>query len=390
MSDFTRAQNDLLELLSIKGPPGGELAVAEHLRRVLTALGVRTEDIQTDAAQQQSEYGGNTGNLIARFDGNGRGSRRLFSAHMDTVPGAVGAVARLEPDRIVNDAPGLALGGDNRTGCAVLLQVARQLCELSGNHAPTTLIFFVQEEVGLVGARGMDVSMLGSPAPAMCFNFDGSQADEFVTSVIGTQRFTIEIEGIAAHAGANPGDGVSAGMIAAIALADLHRDGWHGVIAKTDGGGYANVGIIDGGTGSNVVMPRMQILAEARAHDAKFREQIITAWKSAFQRSVDQLANVRMKHGSVRFGPGPTYEAFALEQDSPAVQAVLSAARRCGIDGHCVDNDGGMDANWIVAHGIPAVTIGAGQRHVHTPDEYVDLEQFHAACQLASELAASA
>jgi tripeptide aminopeptidase len=69
------------------------------------------------------------------------------------------------------------------------------------------------------------------------------------------------------------------------------------------------------------------------------------------------------------------------------VQAVLTVASQCGIAVECVSNDGGMDANWIVGHGIPAVTIGAGQRNVHTPEEYVDLEHFDLACRLAIQLA---
>ena len=46
-----------------------------------------------------------------------------------------------------------------------------------------------------------------------------------------------------------------------------------------------------------------------------------------------------------------------------------------------------MDANWIVAHGIPAVTIGAGQRQVHTADEWIDLADFDKACALVVALA---
>src|SRR5262245_33311697 len=126
----TRAVDDLLALLAIPGPPGEEAAVAAHLRRVLIEAGVAPDCIGTDLAHRQSEYGGNTGNLIVPLDGHRKDApRRMFCAHMDTVPGAVGAVARLDGarERIVNDAPGKALGGDNRTGCAVLLQLARAL-----------------------------------------------------------------------------------------------------------------------------------------------------------------------------------------------------------------------------------------------------------------------
>src|SRR5260221_592208 len=118
---------DLLALLQIPGPPGEELAVANWLREKLQSFGIPSSSIVSDRANQQSEYGGQTGNLIVRLDGNGRGKRRMFSAHMDTVPNVVGARPRLNGIAIVNDAPGKALGGDNRTGCAILLHVARTL-----------------------------------------------------------------------------------------------------------------------------------------------------------------------------------------------------------------------------------------------------------------------
>jgi tripeptide aminopeptidase len=383
------ALQDLLALLAISGPSAGEGRVAQHLRGGLAELGVAPACITSDEAHRQSEYGGDCGNLIVRLDGHGRGPRRVFSAHMDTVPGAVGALPRLSAHagRIVNGAPGKALGGDNRTGCAVVLQAARALLARQGDHAPTTLVLFVQEEVGLVGARGLDVSQLGQPRPTLGFNFDGDDAGEFITAVIGTERFTIDVDGIAAHAGMNPADGVSAAVVVAEALAELARQGWHGVIDKPTGHGTANVGILQGGTGTNVVMPGLHILAEARSHDAACRRAIIAAWRDAFTRAAAGRRNRRGEPASVRFGPGPTYEAYALDANAPVVQAALAAARRIGLEPHCHSDDGGNDANWLVAHGIPTVTIGCGQRHIHMPTEEIDLAEFRRACQLAVELA---
>ncbi len=42
-----------------------------------------------------------------------------------------------------------------------------------------------------------------------------------------------------------------------------------------------------------------------------------------------------------------------------------------------------------IAHGIPTITIGGGQRYVHTAAEVVDLPTFHRACRLAEALALS-
>ena len=46
----------------------------------------------------------------------------------------------------------------------------------------------------------------------------------------------------------------------------------------------------------------------------------------------------------------------------------------------------GMDANQIVAHGIPTVTLGVGQGHAHTPEETLDLQRFWTACRIATAL----
>ena len=375
---------DLLTLLPIEGAPGQEGKVATALREMLIEIGIPEECIVHDKANAQSEYGGEVGNMIVQIDGRADVPRLMFSTHMDTVPIAVGCRPRLEREqnRIVNDAEGCALGGDNRLGCAVLLDLARELMKRNGDHPPATLVFFIQEEVGLVGARGLDLTLLGTPAPTSCFNIDGGYADQFVIAVTGTERFTIDLSGVASHAGSRPAEGLSSAMIAAHAMAALDNDGWHGRIEKPDGVGSANVGIVNGGQGSNVVMPDMHILAEARSHDPAFRQQIIETWKNAFRETAQRLTNSVGQTGSVAFGPGPTYESFALDENEPTVQTIVQAAKLCNIDAKLVSNDGGMDANWIVAHGIPAVTIGAGQRDVHKPDEWIDLADFERACRL--------
>lgn len=381
------ALEDLLKLLKIPGPPAQEANVADHIKKELIALGIPETDIVTDQAQSQSEYGGNTGNLIVHINGHGQGERWMFSTHMDTVPGAVDTIPKIEGDWIVSDAPSKALGGDNRAGCALVLQVARALVDLKGQHAPTTLVFFIQEEVGLVGARGLDLKKLGDPIPNHCFNFDGGNPLALVTKVIGTERFNIHIKGVAAHAGSRPEKGTSAAMIASLALADLQQHGWHGKIDKPEGQGSANIGTINGGTGSNVVMPQLDILAEARSHSPSFRKQIIATYEAAFQKAAKSVLSSEGLHGQVNFSSGPTYEPFDLSPDTPAIIEAQKAAQRCGFETSCVTNNGGMDANWIVAHGIPAVTIGVGQQNAHTPEERLNLPQFYQACQIATTLA---
>lgn len=123
--DRERALRELMELLNIEAGPAKEKPVAEWLRARFKSFGVKDSQVLVDEAQHQSEYGGDTGNVIVRFDGHGKGPRRLLSTHMDTVPLAVGAKPRLDGDYIRNDAPGKALGGDNRLGCLIVWSNSR-------------------------------------------------------------------------------------------------------------------------------------------------------------------------------------------------------------------------------------------------------------------------
>jgi tripeptide aminopeptidase len=383
------AIHDLLALLPIPGPPAKEKLIAEHLHGMLVDMGIPGEDICYDRAQEQSEYGGEVGNMIVKIAGQQSGSTLMFSTHMDTVPQCVGCKPRLdrEQNRIVNDAPNTALGGDNRAGCAILVTLARRLMELKGAHPNIVIIFFVQEEVGLVGARGLDVSLLGEQLPEIGINLDGGRVEEVVTATIGSERFTIDVTGIPAHAGSRVAEGVSAAVIASKAIAELDQAGWHGRITQPEGTGTSNVGIIEGGKGSNVVMPKLHILAEARSHDKDFRRKIIETWQDAFRRAASSVTNIHNQFGSVSFGPGPTYEPYALADDAPVVQAVRRAAEQIRLEIKLVHDDGGSDASWVNAHGISCVTLNIGQRDVHTTDESIDLHDFERACELVIAIA---
>ncbi len=67
--------------------------------------------------------------------------------------------------------PQTGLGADDRAGAAVLLATAERLLSGKVDYYPTTLLWTVQEEVGLYGAKFVNVAKLGKPK--LAFNFDG-------------------------------------------------------------------------------------------------------------------------------------------------------------------------------------------------------------------------
>ena len=111
--------------------------------------------------------------------------------------------------------------------------------------------------------------------PKLAFNFDGGSPAKLTIGATGGYRMTIDIDGLASHAGGRPAEGVSAIAIASLAIADLVKNGWHGQIEKGRHVGTSNVGVIHGGEATNVVTDHVHIRAEARSHDPKFRERIV-------------------------------------------------------------------------------------------------------------------
>jgi tripeptide aminopeptidase len=52
--------------------------------------------------------------------------------------------------------------------------------------------------------------------------------------------------------------------------------------------------------------------------------------------------------------------------------------------------NGGLDANWMTAHGLPTVTLGCGQQEIHTVNEWLDIPSYLASCRLGLLLATGA
>ena len=371
----------VMDLIAIPGGSGKEADVATWITLQLQQAGVPAEAFFTDTAHKKSPAGGNTGNLIVRLKGTRRGPRRLLMAHMDTVPLAVGAVPVLDGDWIRPKSPSTALGGDNRGGCAVVLTAILEILQQQSDYPPITLLFTVQEETGLRGARFLSTTKLGRPE--LCFNWDGREPASLVIGAVGASNLTIRIQGIASHAGAHPERGVNAAIVAATALASLRKSGWHGLVRKGRSRGASNLGVIRGGDATNVVMPLVELEAEARSHDSQFRQQIVAAWAAAFQAAASSITNADGHTGSLEFHEEIRYEPFRLDPASPCVHAAQQAARTAGSEPRLQICDGGLDANWMALHGCPTVTLGCGQHDIHTVKERLNIPQYLEACRIA-------
>jgi tripeptide aminopeptidase len=380
-----RAERLVMELLAMPGGSGREAQVMRYITQRLRQAGAPAAAIHFDQAHRRSPHGGEIGNLACTLPGTVRGGRRMLIAHVDTVPLCQGARPVRRGRWIVPADRQTALGADDRSGCAVVLATALEILRGGLPHPPLTFFWTVQEEIGLHGARYARLGMLGKPQ--LAFNFDGGPSQRLTVGATGGYRMEIQVKGIASHAGGSPENGVSAITVTSLAIAQLHQEGWHGRIEKDGQYGTSNVGTIHGGDATNVVTPEVTLRAEARSHNPAFRRRIVRAIERAFARAARKVRNRQGACGEVRIDGRLDYEAFKLADDEPCVLAAERAIRELGGQPVRAISNGGLDANWMTARGIPTVTLGSGQKDPHTASERMDLGEFRQARRVALRLA---
>lgn len=378
----------VMDMMAIPGRSGEEGAVAEFIREQLVAAGIDAAELKSDDANRRTPLGGQVGNLVLKLPGTVRGPRRMISAHIDTVPVCLGSRPQRKGGRVVSADKSTGLGADDRAGAAALLTTVLAIVRNKLPHPPLTVLWTVQEEVGLFGARHVKKALLGNPK--LAFNFDGGAPTKLTLGATGGYRMTITVHGLASHAGGAPAEGVSAIAIASLAIADLVKNGWHGLIVKGRNSGTSNVGVIKGGEATNVVTDLVHLRVEARSHDPKFREKIVKEFESAFERAAGAVKSSAGKTGTVDFEGRLDYEAFRLVRDEPSVEAAMAAVKAEGQEPELAISNGGLDANWLTAHGIPTVTLGCGQRNIHSVHEELEIAEFHTARRIALRLATGA
>ncbi|MFL5340286.1 MAG: M20/M25/M40 family metallo-hydrolase [Gemmataceae bacterium] len=111
------------------------------------------------------------------------------------------------------------------------------------------------------------------------------------------------------------------------------------------------------------------------------------AYKAAFENAGCEVQNDQGQTATVKFESRHDYFPFRLPENSPAVLRTKKAIESLGWTPTLKIGNGGLDANWLVRHGIPTITVGAGQNQIHTVEEFVELADFERGCQVVLALA---
>jgi tripeptide aminopeptidase len=237
-----------VRLCETASPTGEERAVADAVAAELREAGLEVEE---DGSAGPARAG--SGNLIARVPGSGD-RWVLFCAHLDTVPHSAPIEVELQ-DGVFRSRGDTILGADNKAAVTVLCELALRARQHPG-PAGLELVFTVAEEDGLRGAKELDLGALRSSFGYVMDH--ASPIGEVITAAPTHNKVLAEFEGEEAHAGIRPEAGHSAIAAAAAAIASMP-------LGRLDEETTANVGLISGGTATNVVAGSCRVGAEARS-----------------------------------------------------------------------------------------------------------------------------
>jgi glutamate carboxypeptidase len=297
---------------------------------------------------------------LATLRGSGR-ARIVLIGHLDTVypDGTVaGRPMRLEGGRILG--PGVS---DMKAGLLTGLYAARAL-QAVGFHDFARIDFFVNTE-----------EEVGSPASQLLYRPVAQEADaalvlesarasgDIVSARTGGGVYHVTVRGRQAHAGVEPEKGANAIVELAGCIRELTAlNGLHP-------GTTVNVGIIGGGTRSNVVPD----LAWAEV-DVRF--STIEAGQ-ALERAIRRVgAEPGLPGTQVEISGGiekqPMEKTAATEY---LVQLAKGVAAELGITFHDVQTGGNSDGNHMAEAGVPVLDgLGPIGGDDHSPNEYLDAD----------------
>jgi len=337
------------DLLKINSPSLNEGGVAKYI-----AARLRKTNIDFYRDQSYKKFGGKCGNIYAKTKGRKGALPLLFVSHTDTVVETRRLKIVNEGDMIRSDGKTI-LGADNKAGVAVMLELMESIAR-KRDIGKVEFLFTVAEEVGLLGAKHFDCGKLGAQYAYVIDS--GLPVGTIVTSSPSAAKITATVLGKAAHAGAEPEEGVSAIQIAAKAINRMR-------LGRIDHETTANIGVISGGKKTNIIPARARIEGETRSFSEIKLEKQIVHMHECFNLSAERFG------GKIKFAWEKSFDTYQIPPEAPIVKLIRKAARSLKISTQTRSSGGGSDANIFNEKGIQAVVLGQGYNGAHSEQECI-------------------
>lgn len=351
---------------------GAELRLRERLRELVEIEspsddrdGVnRAADCVVDWARElgaevRRHPGGSYGDVLElRFGAETAGTPVLMLGHLDTVH-PMGTLKTMPWCEVQAD-DGVRLMGpgvvDMKAGVVMALEAIAALRGLNALNRPVTLLLNPDEEVGSEVSRPHTERLARESAAV--YVLEPAQGLAYKTARKGVGHFELTVDGVAAHAGVDYASGHSA--VLEMARLAVEVSGW----TDSSKGRTVNVGVIAGGTRSNVIAAKCKAEVDARVMTMEDAARVEQMFREL--RTIDAACTLRVEGGINRPPMERSTGTVALFQRAQRLAAEI------GLKLQEASTGGGSDGNFTAAIGVPTLDgMGAVGGGAHSPGEFV-------------------
>ena len=335
------------EFVEIESPSDNKLAAD----RMGTLLAARFEAAGGHASVHRAENYGD--NIQIDFPGRDKTKPVLLLGHFDTVY-PQGTLANM-PCHQAGDrlhGPGVL---DMKSGVALMLYAIEALKSWHGAlPRPITVFLVSDEEVGSYSSRRITEKLARESAAVLVLEPAGPRG-AVKTARKGVGEYFLTAQGIASHAGLDPGKGHSAILELAHQITKIWK--WNDLKR----GLSINPGVIHGGTRTNVIAAEAVIEIDVRIKSAKQAAGIDRRFRAL--KPVDKHCKLAIRGGINRLPMERKAGVIALYKKAKALAAHINWKLEEAAVG------GGSDGNFTAGIGIPTLdgmgALGDGAHAIH-------------------------
>ncbi|WP_153556044.1 peptidase T [Roseimaritima sediminicola] len=264
------------------------------------------------------------------------------------------------------------LGGDDKAGVAIIMELAHHLLENPHLvHGPVRILFTCDEEIG----RGTDYIDLDKLNAVVGYTLDGGDAGQLDVETFSADAASVILRGHNIHPAIAKGRMINAVRAAADFLAGLPMR--ESPETTEDRQGFIHPYNISGGVGEAKVelilrsfeTPELQRYAEVIRQCAQQTQQKFPG--------LEVEVNVRRQYRNLAEGLEKLPEAAALAEQ--AYQNLGHSCQRTIVRG-------GTDGSQLTEKGLPTPNLSSGQHNIHAVHEFACLDQMVAATEHLVEL----
>ncbi len=309
-------------------------------------------------------------NVIENFDGSdivlsGDPTKIMTAANCPELAVAAGKTI------ITTDGTTL-LGGDDKAGVAIIMELANHLIENPDIPRGHVRIFFTcDEEIG----HGVDHVDLDKVNATVCYNFDGGGQGDIDEETFSADMAVVTFTGVNTHPAYGKDKMVNASRAVGHFLARMPEELSPERTDKRQG--FLHPYTVEGGVGKATVKVLIRDFDTAR----------LTKYADILRVTAADVETIC---------PGTKVEIKIVEQyrnmadglvhEPRAVQYAMDAHESLGRSYQRTIVRGGTDGSRLTELGLPTPNLSSGQHNIHSPLEWACLDEMVAACEVGVEI----